>query len=451
MLESVPQRRKETDEERINTQDSSLSTSEDRPVSPSSWIKSVGLAALIGFSAPTEEAQSQEKVLTPEKEQIVTEVLGGELLAKYRALGFEASIPVEADKHGRYIIHIGQLHEHREAAVHRLMSDDKVKEFQDKLYITLSETAAIGGGVVFDEGVSEDLSRLRTAVLSLKERMDELHNKEIKSISEAQQVSRVLDGYFSNRSNKFVKNTIDPSIAGAVSKKLKEYVYAYSPQDRDEEASLVALQAKLLGYVYTGSVNLLQGGLDFNSTAVRLYIEGKIDLAPAVSLEVNEKATQAYERYKDISSRYLDEFTALTRADEIFNSSVEEIRKIQTKGESGDLSTEETQRISHLQTQAQTRVAEIEKQLSDSPLGHEYKESEKQYDKWVNTEREKAALEEIGKYQLLKDELPNYVLVYGAAHEFGPELIEYNQLNDSSMPDNGLIELKIPEEHKEQQ
>jgi len=383
--------------------------------------------------AKTEAIKSSE-LSEEEREQIINSVLGGKLAGEYRKAGFEILVPLKAGVSNKYLIHVGQIHTSPGGATQEGSSADDASKFQKNLIPLLEDTARIGGGVVFSEGIGRDEEEDKKIVLTLKQSLLDLSTQEI-SFDKLDVFGKVITLYSNCKDNPLVRNYIDVDLAKKVIEKFDAFLDAYKPKNNDEKSLIDALIGER--QASPGLINYP----GFDSAAAKLYMEGKVRLAPAESEEDNNKAIRMIDLREKI----------LNAADHVKNGIIEhEISKfldeknnLMDKRASGTISEEEIKRLDDFTKHSSNIINQrVNEKFQKTPEFKKAEEMKGDFEVAAHEQREKTAIRLLKKYEDENGPLANYILVFGARHDFLDQLKKYNETIGAVDNGLGLISIK---------
>lgn len=409
----------------------------------SKWLKSIGFAAALSLINPAEASTTEQEKheLSPEQEKIVGEVLGAELVDKYRANGFEINVPLEADEHGEYVVHIGQTHEDPEEGLRASMTTGQVREFQDTLGETLKATADKGSGVVFAEGVGfakETLEEMRLGILTLKENLEECSSEGVSSVEAATRCAKLIETYSKNRTHSLVRNSIPRETVQLVAEKTKSFLQSYVPHSKKEAADVEFVKIALEFAELDKTFDVLAGTEDFMNATYALYMNEEIVLAASEDVELNQKTKAALVELRKEERAFISARREAFATDPELLALKGEFQPLFEKFKAKTHTSEEEEHLRAIHTSMERRRDEIE-----TELGQEVQILEERFSQ-LQKERELVVFDKIEEYEQAHGAVPHAIVVYGADHDFSEELAEYNRDNDPKAADRGLIEIKQP-------
>jgi len=422
-----------------------------RPEKPTrhKLLQSLGLAFALTL-IPAKEMSAQEQQLSPEERVIVESVFGADVVAQWEAAGFTFSVPVEADEHGSYIIHVGQIHTNTFEGIGRLFTNNIVSDFQSQLYDLLPTITQTGSNVVFAEGFASDMSTSLEAVRSLRVQLESWQTNDIATLEEAQALMELLKIYSENRRHPFVMVHIPSTLISPLVETISSFIHSYVSENEEERLHLKILDFNLSALALRGVTNLMVGNPQdsdaLNSDALaKLYFDDKIYLAPAESLEANQRVIEAVGAERDANRAFEIGRMEFVMQDSQLEAWMDELKPLFEKEQAGTLSPDEKTRLSELEAMMGDRFDMLELQyLHESPEGQAYQAAEAESER-LQTERENVVFARIAEYELQHENVGYPIVVYGSDHEFAEELIVYNQTNNPDAWDRGLIEIKLRE------
>ncbi len=192
--------------------------------------------------------------------------------------------------------------------------------------------------------------------------------------------------------------------------------------------------------------SLLQVSEDNNDAVLRLYAEDKIEVEASETMKANQVAMEMINPMRRLAREYelalvKAQIEALQTVSETHSTIVERLRELNLKR---DRSSEEETELETLHDKLQAaEKAIIEEGFEKSEVAKEFSNMFTQYEFAINTNRENVALGKIAEYDHANGVVQHPIIVFGNAHEFGPELEAFNASNHTSDVDRGLIEIKI--------
>lgn len=403
-----------------------------------SWLKSTGLA--VALSMMPDATADSERTTSFEHRAIAIEVMGEDLVKDIEAAGFTIELQVPAPEPGApYVIHLGQIHIHPGTIVDRIMTDGIVREFQARKESLLEPLATVGGGVVFDEGLTWDqqfLNTVRENVRFLIDDISELAQGEISTEDEIERALAILEYYRRNNSHPFIANTIDSTIVTSIQQKVDDAVAQLPDSNRRKQLFQTRLDTIT---AMQRSRRLARGDTAGLDSLAQYFINGSIQLAATENEEVNARAIEAERYHRDIYHIYREHLeTAISTASSDIRSKIDEFSSLDR-----ELTDEEERELILLRQRLGTVFETTQRSLDETPLGNALLQASREAREFIHSERDQIVFEMIGQYELeTNTSLQNVVVRYGNNHDFSIALQRHNQRTNGTR--RGLIRLHAP-------
>ncbi|PIT91141.1 hypothetical protein COU17_01935 [Candidatus Kaiserbacteria bacterium CG10_big_fil_rev_8_21_14_0_10_49_17] len=409
-------------------------------------LQSLGLASALTL-VPAEDVSAQERQLSPEQRVIVESIFGADVVAQWEAAGFTFTMPVAADEHGSYIIHIGQTHTSPLGVADRVRTNNMVADFQSKLYDLLLTVIDKGSGVVFGETFGRYMSNDRELVWALRVQLESWQARDIATLADAQDLTELLKMYFQNRGHPFVVAHIPGELVQPLVAAVSSFAHSYVPATTAEGYYLDGLRAGIGLFELGETANRAEGNPDNANAVTMLYLAGAIDLAPAESVEANQRAAEATKAEQEAMSAFDIVTIEHAKQDSQLNAWTDERDTLLEKERVGTLSSDEEVQLNELRVRISDRFSMIREQyLHESPEGQAYQAAQAEAERVRGPERENVVFGRIAEYELQHGNVIKYpIVVYGADHDFAPELIAYNQTIDPEAWKRRLIKIEWAE------
>lgn len=417
----------------------------DTPESRGEALRRIGLAAAAALSVTSASAEgldaqttlntTNELVAESVENQTLKSVLSPEALELLERNNLK--IFVEQDsKNGRYVIFFGQFHENPQEGIDRFMTNNYVRPFQDKIYEVLPIVAEASNGVVYTEGIAdtvEVLNQTRDNLKAVKDILEKSTEKPLNSVADASRLLEVLTFSKTYSGNEFIRNydALSPELLAQAENALQAFVENFSTDDEVEAAHFDIFKVDMvlasLSSLSSRVSNGLSGSVKDDIAAIRLFMEDKIQLAPAEDKEANEaaqtilkKLTSAREPVKNFVDNYLLSDPTI--------SSLREQLKTLDKDKDALKRDEITAEI-----KSRLESAESDFRADHPELDATLKKLEDEYRELVMLSREAVVFNMIDSTDAYG--APHVTVLYGNAHNFLSELNEWNG-------DFGLIKIE---------
>jgi hypothetical protein len=391
------------------------------------------------------EAEKTSAAELPEKEQekIIDSVLGKELADKYRKVGFHILVPLKSGSSNKYLIHVGQTHKNpSKELVDRIATEDTVSHFQGKLLPLLEDTAKVGGGVLFLEGVASesDMESGKEGTMELNKSLLDVNNGPI-SFDKAKKIDDILNSYFKYRNSDLVSNYIDVGLVEKVRGKFLKFLNTYQPKDEMEKDWISFFKTNLDSQGIGAAVESFGGDdANFNDAATKLYMESRVKVAPAETVEANKKTMDTIHGLT--SARGIASELEFKMTQDDLGPVIREIVSLEGKKSKKIISEAELKRIEELKGSLGGLISKAKEKFRKSPESKKVEELEEEFKKNAAEQREKIAIGLLKKYEDKNGPLDNYVMVFGSAHNFIDQLRKHNE-SDGDNQGIGLITIKL--------
>lgn len=394
-----------------------------------------------------EAAYSAEQVETLQK---ITGMPFQELEA-----GFTFEMPISAGLEGKYIIHIGQTHEHPGSALWKAITQDKVIAAQAKIerlargLIDQNDLTCI-----FSEGLADETlaHRLKEYISKAKAEIDAAIATPITSAGEFFAQEQLYFKHEANLKHRLVLHSLGDKLKEFWTKLNNELKSpSFTPKD-DAEARTLRFAADVLQG--SAAVQMLTTlGADSNPYAAgidfKLLNEGHLqNVCPAEDAALNDRAFAAMEETRKARDAYFDIRIAVSeemRSRPEFKEAMGRRKILMEKEKGGLTETEKTENERLVKILSEmldlrdkdSRVLEKQEGFYDATAKEKrttFLEREKEVLSWINT----YDLKDIAAGKTLG----NVVVLYGRAHDFVEAVKQWNQGDSPHNPiKRGLIKI----------
>lgn len=372
---------------------------------------------------------------------------------------FDIEIPVEPDASGKYLVHIGQTHEHPGSFIWKAVTHDKVVEKQkgiEDLAVGIIKTNDLE--CVFAEGLGDEKTALqiRDTIKSWQSTLAPVMEKPIQTWEDVNAAFTFLSKYDSR--NKFANAYLGPMIAKLQEKVIKaiEGGEVIVKDDNEKEllkstAELLVVSGLLSGFTNLGKEpNPYAAGTDF-----KMLIDGNVpSICPAEREDLNKQAFEAMERAETVQNEYYENLSKVREELRentdylLVRSQIEELMK----KDQDTLTDEEQQQLADARGVFKGYIESVENDPRVKSLKERLDQVKADEKHAIFTAREGEILRKIDFYDqqdLEKGKMPgDRLVIYGANHDLTEELEAWNRKNSPGAIDRGLIKFTLKESNK---
>ena len=386
----------------------------------------------------------------------ILESITGETFAEL-SKKFEVQMLVEPDASEKYVIHIGQTHQHPGNAIFKSMTQNEVVKKQKAIEDLIQKIIKANGlDGIFVEAVGNDTSQIeeRAYIREAIKEIDAVYNQEIHTSANLLAAYNVYEKYQQNVRHPKVYHYLGSKLSA-----LREKILIAVKDDKIVTNSSSEHEKLLLEIISNGldlDKNLTelamfgeQSDLYTVGIGFKLLMEDKIKyIYPAESADLNRKAFAAMKEREKANSEYSERYQSLRKdmmqTNNNFKKASEQRTVFLKKGEQNLTDEERAESeaaISILRNSFKTLNAHPE--LLELTLRLNQAKAEER--RFIYTEREAEILRRIDFYDQKnitdRKSLGNLLLIYGSAHELTGVIKEWNAQNPTNSIDRGLIKI----------
>ena len=406
----------------------------------------LNLAEVFAEERRPERTYSTEEMLTIEK---VTGMPFLKLTDK-----FEVDIQAQSGPEGKYIIHIGQKHEHPGFALWKSMTQETVVETQKKIEELESHVIDANNlTCIYEEGFADDKAApsFRDYVHKATPQLDAVLSKPITTFEELSAAADILKKLSNNMEHKVIFHYLGEKVAT-----LRENILsalnegAGVPRTEEEEFLKKIIEGEVLISFMSTIFKMGEKSDPYTMGATtKLFMEGKLEkICPTEDPQLNKQAMGVMEEMDQaelsFSEKRREIWKEIKSKPEIARAFArrEELMEKEKVGLTKDEAEENEGLI--LVLRAALDGAESDPRLTEEKARLDSVKAK--WDQLAYTAREIEVLRKINAYDSLDiangNALGNVVVVYGDAHDFTDVVQQWNQESSSNRPiERGLIKI----------
>lgn len=396
--------------------------------------------ALAGAAGPSFATNESESGFELREQAIIESVFDTDTLEQMEAAGFRPIVKLEADGEAGYVVHFDQTHTDTRSDFHEAMNAGLMQSFQERMREVLPILASQHGGVVFAEGVAQDLSESKEVITDVTHQIAELVEEPdaLNSVSSALTAQNYLNWYNKHATNRMVQNSSLPALIPSLQEKIARFVEDPGEVAADDQSDFEVLQA----YISLNAAGTI-GHTGFTSADMYGYMHDQFDIYPAETPEQNERGIAAQKKLEEARTAF-NQMKADSRPDLIERR--QEILQAITEDQAAGTETPDSQTAPelgiNLEAELELVQEEYEQALALTPEATAVREAEREFAEEGHINREQVVYARIQEYEMQYGLIDNPLVVYGGKHEFEHTLQSHNANNDPTAPDRGLIKIE---------